>query len=415
MEDSLLPSRDIAARVVVLTYLFYLVFALGAAGVAFADNISVSVQTLDRRNQMGEIASTLSTAFTVEKDAWEIRTLVAFVERTAGKLETDRLLPLSITWRSPSGSYLAGYSHLPDWGYGRTGSLVLSSQAPPALQTRGVVDFGFAGYEKLVGTLDSGGKHIFAHRLTLRPHSTLELTAAEVSIVSDRAAAVFVNYLPLWPVYLTQHLKLGGINNDDVNANMAVGGRWESPWGTFYGDLFVDDMPQDPSHHDAYLIAMQAGYLTPITLGERRATLGIEYTRANNWMYTLRHLPYSYTHHGYVLGHWIGPDSDLLDVSIALPIQVPGDEDELTLDLSYQRLRHGEGRIGDVWEDYGTEYARKHAFLTGVVETSHSVGLGVNWSFQAVTGSPPPPGLALSSTRTTTRDAWAASSLTLSV
>ena len=354
------------------------------SGSSYATGLELSIENQDRRNQIGSMAT--RWAASVWHDiggGWELGATLGFDQRGTDVPGYKFLPPVSLRKDGPHNRLVFGVDRLPDWGYGRTAPLVLSSDAPAVPQLHWVVGLGRMNYEKLVGVLDFGEKYLLAHRLTLRPFNTLELTVSEVSVVSEKAASLAVNHLPGWPVYASQHYGLGGLTNDDMNINAAVGGRWDSPWGLIYGDLFVDDMPQKPSHGDAYLIGGQVGYAVPIMAIEWPAVFSVEYTRANNWMYTFRDLPYSYTHQGYVLGHWLGPDSDLFDVALRFPVDPYGPYDSVaarrSVEISYQRIRRGQGKIGDVWEAYGTDYAREHSFLTGVVEKTNFLGVTVDW------------------------------------
>lgn len=340
-------------------------------GAVHAFELTLGLQAQDRRNQVGLEAQLWKISAVLPVEDWTLESHLALDQRLDDVPGVKWVAPIAVRREWSNGGLVAGYAPLPNWGYGRTAPLVLSNLTPPMLQVGFRWRSGKFTYEKLVGFPDfSQNKYLFAHRLEVSPTPTLDLSVSEVVMASEKAARVYTNFIPGWPLYLNQHFGIGNFHNDDFNGHLALGARWQSPWATLYGDLFVDDMPMSPEHGDAYLIAAQGGIERPIILWGREAVLGVEYTRVNNWTYTIRRTGLDYTHHGYVIGHWLGPDSDLVDVSVRLPQTRMGD-----VTVSYQRVRHGEGRIGDVWEDYGTEYARQHDFLTGVVEVQHLLGI----------------------------------------
>src|SRR5690606_25862188 len=114
----------------------------------------------------------------------EIRATLGFDQRGIKVPGYKHQPPVSLRWGSSRFRYLVGVDHLPDWGYGRTGSLVLSSDTPTVPHVYWALGMDRATYEKLVGVLDYGAKYLFAHRIALQLTRNFEFTASEVSVVS---------------------------------------------------------------------------------------------------------------------------------------------------------------------------------------------------------------------------------------
>lgn len=254
----------------------------------------------------------------------------------------------------------------PRWGAGHYRTLILSDSVRPYAQLRG--DFqlntrvGELTYRRLAGKLEPNeDTYLLAHRVEYSPGPWLRLGATETAVTSGRFASLAVNWMPLWPYYLTQHMLLKGgsvIGNNDDNDNLALDATISlGQRGSFYGELFVDDMPQTPDNHGVYQIGFLAGATTrlPIAGGTR---LDAEYARVNNYTYTFQDRSKSYLHYGQPLGFALGPDSDSLIVMATKALSQP-----LELGLGFELRRHGPGRLGDVWEEIGWEEGRKRTFL----------------------------------------------------
>lgn len=87
----------------------------------------------------------------------------------------------------------------------------------------------------------------------------------------------------------------------------------------------------------------------------------LNYSNVFNYMYIHRYPQNNYLYNGEPIGHWLGPDGDVLDLEIR---RVGDKRDDLKLGLQY--VRKGPGNFS---EDYHTSedyYATK--FLSRIVE-----------------------------------------------
>lgn len=254
------------------------------------------------------------------------------------------------------------------WGAGRYGTLILDDRAAPYpyLEAGTAMDtpVGRAEYARLVGKLGpQPDTYLLGQRLELFPTKWLRFGVSEIAIADGRFAGIPTNWIPFWPFYLTQHIAIHsgveGINNDS-NQNLGIDITASlRPGITVYGEFFVDDMPQRPENGGVYQIGFLVGGTAE--LGET-LRLDAEYARVNNYTYTFRVPERSYLNQGRPLGFQLGPDADRLIVELRRQF------DSTELGLGLELRRHGEGRIGDKWQDIGRDEARKRAFLYGVIE-----------------------------------------------
>lgn len=261
----------------------------------------------------------------------------------------------------------AGYGSV-RWGAGRYGTLILDDRAAPYpfLQAGVGVDtpVGRVEYSRLLGKLGpQPDTYLLGQRVELSPTGWLRLGVTEIAIADGRFARMPTNWIPLWPFYLTQHLAIrSGVEgiNDDSNQNLGLDVTAAlTPGITVYGEFFVDDMPQRPENGGVY----QTGFLLGGTADLGKSfRLDAEYARVNNYTYTFRVPERSYLNQGRPLGFQLGPDADRLIVAL----RKRSEGTELGVGLEFRR--HGEGRIGDRWQDIGRDAARERAFLYSVVE-----------------------------------------------
>ena len=280
-----------------------------------------------------------------------------------GGLQPDRAA-FRVTGLGGAATLTAGFDK-PRWGAGRYRTLILSDSVRPYEQVRADIHLdtrlGGVEYSRLAGKLEPlDDTYLLGHRLEYWPWPWLRLGATETAIVSGRFARQAVNWLPLWPFYLTQHIQLKrglNINNDDnenVGLDATVSLNRDS---SLYGEFFVDDMPQNPANHGLYQIGFLAGAVikAPVVGGIQ---LGAEYARVNNYTYTFQDSSKSYVHYGQPLGFLLGPDTDSL-------IVMATKKQPFELGAGFEFRRHGPGRLGDNWEspDIGWEKGRQRQFL----------------------------------------------------
>ncbi len=253
---------------------------------------------------------------------------------------------------------------------GGTGLIGLA-QTPGVDQVGIHLRLGQASYRKVVGRLSPGDRYLLAHQLDLPPLArrwgALQLSAYEVGVVSPRFASLAYTWVPLWPGYLTQHLEMDRMGNDESNFYIGVAAQTVRPFGwdgTIRAELLVDDMPQSPR----YPIVYQLGGALVV---EADGGWSVRYARVNNYVGTFQQPALSLVHAGRLLAFPDGPDSDSLRLAWHRP-QTPvglGSPSGLELaGVSLEWRRRGPGRIGDIWEAVGFEEAKAKEFLAGTVE-----------------------------------------------
>ena len=273
------------------------------------------------------------------------------------------------------------------WGYGESGNLVLSEKAPSFPQARLVVQISrnlkftyllASLYSDLIDPLESyrdpisgsfrsvnRSKYLASHVLEYAPVSSLNIALGESVVFSDRFQGVYL--LPLMFFRMAEHQ-----NRDTDNAQLFAGIRYTFPGiCSLYGTLFIDDMNSDMifSEQNTNIIAWTLGGRF-IDVGLNNLDLTLEYTRLNPWVYTHEYDAASYTSHGYLLGHWLGQNADILSASIQYRWWRP-----LWLTLYAQTLR--KGVLGPPDVHYGRPWDQR--FLEGGLFRQTQAGMRVRW------------------------------------
>ncbi|HEX9972443.1 MAG TPA: capsule assembly Wzi family protein, partial [bacterium] len=110
----------------------------------------------------------------------------------------------------------------------------------------------------------------------------------------------------------------------------------------FYGELLIDDITTTKLGTDWY--GNKFGTLTGIffaePIGFDNFDVTLEYVRLRPYVYTHEN-SLAYTHYATTLGHWIGPNSDLLNCIVHYQLTR-----QLAFQGIYQRLRHGKNAAG---------------------------------------------------------------------
>ena len=234
------------------------------------------------------------------------------------------------------------------------------------------------------GRDDKPQRNLCGHRFEWRPKSNLTLAFSETVLYTHRgieplyAMPSIISYYWI-DGYFRDVLKKG------VNDNFFM--SFDVDWKVdekkrVYWEFLIDDMEDElliPGEHTEYpqLLGTTLGGEWKNPFGSKAIDLlRLEYTAITRWVYAPTiggHEATKYTYHDRIIGHWLGPDADLLTGEV-----VKNFGKKLQVFLMYQRERHGEGRdISEPWneEEYGTETQ----FLSGTVETSHRIRAGMEY------------------------------------
>jgi hypothetical protein len=219
------------------------------------------------------------------------------------------------------------------WGYGEDGQIIYSRKAPSYPQLRLVISLNdhlkftylqavlFSG---IVDSLQSYGntayydtyrrvyrsKYMAAHLLEYAPSDELNLSLGESIIYSDSFDPVF-----LIPVLIFKAVEYQYRDND--NAQIFGGIRYSLPSiGYLYTDFFIDDINTNKlfsAQNDNILAGTFGARLTDCIV--KNLDIVAEYTRINPWVYTHKYEATTYTSNSYLLGHWLGQNSELFYMS----------------------------------------------------------------------------------------------------
>ena len=141
-----------------------------------------------------------------------------------------------------------------------------------------------------------------------------------------------------------------------------------------YSELLIDDYDLEEKiepNEIGFTIGMFS--IEPLTL--YNFSFRSEYTRINNFTYNQPVYWNRYIFHKRTIGHWLGPDADLLSLKADYTLLK-----SLKLTLQYQQERNGEGNIMEEWTAPWLEdptYIETHTFLSGIVERKRSLSFNL--------------------------------------
>ncbi|HAZ22133.1 MAG TPA: hypothetical protein DCY84_07200 [Firmicutes bacterium] len=257
------------------------------------------------------------------------------------------------------------------FGPGHIGNMVLGPLTGlDALEF--VFTLNWLQYRQFWAMLDSiSGRKLFGHRLEIYA-GTVTIGLSETALLVGDIPLVFYNPLPI-PYLVTQALFLRNsseLSNHQANMVLGIDLKWQPYEGLeLYGEFLVDDYPFSVPATAPMRTGGLAGLVyRDLPIGE----LIIEYARVNRYTYCHFTDGNDYAFLGRPLGHWAGPDTDLLTIKYSWEAA-----EDLILAPSLTLQRHGEGKLGDRWQK--TDGASP-IFLSGEIEDS--VGLKMDAAYQ---------------------------------
>jgi len=266
---------------------------------------------------------------------------------------------ISYAWKN--GSISIGQDYLL-WGYGQNGRVVLSDKAPtyPYLrldyQPLRWLKFNYTHAWLNSNVIDSnrsyntgvdpfGGrrdvyvsKYMASHSLQFTPVKGLDIHLGESVVYSDGIKAGYL--IPI--LFFKAYDKL--VSNDNINAGsngqlfLQISSRNHLKKTHLYTTLFVDEVSFG-SLFNSQKSRNQLGYTigaNTTDIGLPYLTLGAEYTRIRPFVYRNLVPAQNYTHNNYVLGDWMGSNSDRMLI-FARFTPVP----RLRTMLRYEYIRKG--------------------------------------------------------------------------
>ncbi|MCX6143799.1 MAG: hypothetical protein NTZ35_11320 [Ignavibacteriales bacterium] len=279
------------------------------------------------------------------------------------------------------------------WGLERNGNLTFSNKAPsyPQIKLRVPVtdwmDFIYLHADLNSNVMDSTRsyyanssalepifrevdrvKYMAAHMIEFTPTHGVNVSLGESVIYSDKGP-LLIYLIPVMFFKSAEHYN-GDKDNVQWFANLDLNVIRNT---NVYFSLFIDDLALDdilkPDRQRNYL-GFTAGFQTYDVL-LKNLELTAEYTRINPWVYTHEYPATEYTNNGYILGSWMGQNSD-----------------NIYLDLSYRPLRSvsfggtmqvfRKGGQKDIYYQY---HYPSQSFLYGPFHEERSVGFHARYQF----------------------------------
>ena len=270
------------------------------------------------------------------------------------------------------------------WGPGWHGALTLSDNSASKDLIKLSGQYDWIGFTALTATLREPSdvyipKYLSAHRLEIQPVPGVQLGVDEVVVYADRFEASYLN--PVIIYFITEP----GLEKSPDNRLLGLDFDLTlMPRIEFYGELMIDDFRSQEginafrAPETKFGVLLGAYWVDP--LGLKDTDLRIEYAFINQFAYTHDAPETRYLHDGRIIGHWLGTDAEDLWL-FAQHWFTP----TMRMRLVYERERHGEG---DVTKSLPYRRARDSAlppeaqrpdqweYLSGVVETTHTIALG---------------------------------------
>ncbi|MCS7052631.1 MAG: capsule assembly Wzi family protein [Ignavibacterium sp.] len=273
--------------------------------------------------------------------------------------EAKTVLGLDWSW----GSFSFGRDFM-EWGYGKSGLLVLSQKAPSfpflrldihpvdwlsfnyfhAFLSSDVVDSQRTYYHSLGWTRTIyRDKFLASHTLTLKPFKGLSLSFGESVVYSDKLE--FSYLFPLMFYRVNDHNLSRQSNDAGSNSQFFfnLSSRNHIPKTHLYGTIFIDEITianlfDKEKQRNQFAFSLGA---STTDLPINNLTFHLEYTKIYPFVYSHYIQTQTYQHASYPLGHWMGYNADQIYASLNYRI-IRG----LQTELYFQYIRKGdEGRV----------------------------------------------------------------------
>jgi hypothetical protein len=277
-----------------------------------------------------------------------------------------------ISYSFKNGSLSFGQDYLL-WGYGENGRIVLSDKAPTFPYIR--FDYQLFPWLRFNYThawlnsymVDSAGilltrtgvfggrresfipKFLATHSVVVKPWKGLDIAVGESIVYSDRLDVGYLFPLMFFKVY--DNIANNGHINAGSNGQLfaQVSSRNHLPKTHLYATVFIDEIRIatifDRAKSRNQLGVTIGGSVTDVLLPY--LTLGLEYTRIQPFVYRNLLPMQNYTSHDFVLGDWMGSNSDRLIYTLKYtPIA------KLKCLVRYQSTRKGgDGTLGQQYSE----------------------------------------------------------------
>ncbi|PJA95552.1 MAG: hypothetical protein CO129_11120 [Ignavibacteriales bacterium CG_4_9_14_3_um_filter_34_10] len=250
---------------------------------------------------------------------------------------------ISYSWKW--GSITAAKDFI-NWGYGKSGLIVMSDKAPSfplirldlhpadwlsfnyfhAWLSSDVVDSNeiYQSYRKSSNydRILYREKYLASHTITIYPYSGISVSLGESVVYSDRLE--FAYMFPLMFFRAADHYLSRKNNSAGANSQFFFGisSRNNIKNTHLYASLIIDEIALSnmfDSKRQRNQIAFSLG-ASVVDLPIDNLKLTVEYTRINPFVYRHYIPTQTFTNHGYLLGHWMGHNSDMIYGSLEYKI-----------------------------------------------------------------------------------------------
>ncbi len=283
----------------------------------------------------------------------------------SAKIDEDgaSLPELWLQFKRPDYDLIVGKKNLKQ-GPGYFSQLMLSDEGPSlnVIMSRSEHDLFNVHFKakQFVAFLGEGvDKQLFVHRLennTLFPN--LKIGISEAMMASEHIHPAYYIPIPYWPYYLTSKL-IGLDSKYNSYEDKYIGLDFTYDFDNdvqVYGELMVDEYAQHSSANNpdkrAHLLGMSYPY-------QKDLMFRAEYSNVFNCVYGHRYAQNNYVYDDELIGHRLGPDSDVFDVEMEKII-----DQNQTLKVGLRYIRKG---LGNFSIDSEMEH-EENKFLSTVTE-----------------------------------------------
>jgi len=225
-------------------------------------------------------------------------------------------------------------------GPGRFGTLLLSNNYPFFDQINAALEIGKFKFSSffIVVNIDSM-KFLAGHRAELKEIYGITLGFNEFVLFSGRIEPGYLN--PLLVLYGEQYNR-GDRDNIMWSFDLSLGFLGKNK---LYTELLVDDYQYESTPPAPNKIASIIGLQIAEPFALPRFDLCCEYTRIAKWVYTHKYPENTYSNYRTCLGHHLGPDGDVIDITLKQFLRW-----NVIPQVHFGYVRKGEGNLRNTWQ-----------------------------------------------------------------
>ena len=296
---------------------------------------------------------------------------------------TAALTTYYMKFKLPWFSLLFGKDNL-HWGPGRHGALLISENPLPMNLIKLTARYHPVKFQAFTSVLGSelDKKYLSGHRLELHLWEKLHMGIAETIVYGERFENIYLNPVQIYATTEIPTKFVGGKATENLD-NRLISGDLDFLLLKnleFYGELLIDDFRPFAYGLSSYRnwgskfgVLFGFYFVDPFSLTD--TDFRLEYAFVNQYTYTHWEPITTYTHFDSIIGHHIGTDADNLWLNLKHRFTA-----NLTMSLSYELERHGEGDVNKPHEGSGAPDDEEWEFLSGVTQSTSSLSLSLSYT-----------------------------------